>query len=387
MDDVPDEPEDYTPAPPPPPPFESPLIILPTSSPDFALPTRSTPDEAVDDTSEDEGDDTSTGASTPKTPMTEAERAHALELHTTTMAASAANLEASRYFRSNDLVQAEALYTKAILIDPSAPMLYTNRAMARLKLGLLEGVLEDCSSSLAIKEKANMKARHYGAQALVGLGRGREALKEAMEAYKIAAKEEAGSLGSVVSVVLKCKKAAWEEREQERLAGTEGVRGKVVEGLRRDLERRVEGAEEGEREGLRREGEEMIEEVERVWVEAGKAEKKRVVPDWAVDDITFSFMVDPVIVSHTPCRHHTSQLASAIHPKDPYSPQGPLLTHYPQTKTGKSYERASIMEHLRRSPTDPLTREPLRIDELRPNLALREACEEFLKENGWAVDY
>ncbi|KFY78653.1 hypothetical protein V499_02239 [Pseudogymnoascus sp. VKM F-103] len=349
MDDVPDEPEDYFPTPAPP---ENPIIILPTSSTNFPLPTRPTPDEAVEDTSEDEGEGTSTGASTPKTPMTEAERAHALYLHTTTTAASAANLEGSRYFRSNDLVQAEALYTKAILIDPSAPMLYTNRAMARLKLGLLEGVLEDCSSSLAIKEKANMKARHYGAQALVGLGRGREALKEAMEAYKIAAKEEAGSLGSVVSVVLKCKKAAWEEREQERLAGTEGVRGKVVEGLRRDLERRVEGAEEGEREGLRKEGEEMIEEVERVWVEAGKAEKKRVVPDWAVDDITFSFMVDPVI-----------------------------------TKTGKSYERASIMEHLRRSPTDPLTREPLRIDELRPNLALREACEEFLKENGWAVDY
>ncbi|ELR06493.1 hypothetical protein VC83_09438 [Pseudogymnoascus destructans] len=260
--------------------------------------------------------------------------------------------EGNKFFRSNDLAQAEALYTKAILLDPSAPMLYTNRAMARLKLGLLEGVLEDCSSSLAIKEKANMKARHYGAQALVGLGRGREALKEAMEAYKISAKEEAGSLGSVVLVVLKCKKAAWEEREQERLAGTEGVRGKVVEGLRRDLERRVEGAEEGEKEGVRKEGEEMIEEVERVWVEAGKAEKKRVVPDWAVDDITFSFMVDPVI-----------------------------------TRTGKSYERASIMEHLRRSPTDPLTREPLRIDELRPNLALREACEEFLKENGWAVDY
>lgn len=310
MDDVPDEPEDYTPAPPPP---ELPTTISPTSLAAFPpLPTRSAPDDAVEDTSEDE--ETSTGASTPQTPMTEAERAHALELHTTTTAASAANLEASRFFRSNDPAQAEALYTKAILLDPSAPMLYTNRAMARLKLGLLEGVLEDCASSLAIKEKANMKARHYGAQALVGLGRGREGLKEAMEAYKIAVEEEAGSLGSVVSVVLKCKKAAWEEREQERVAGTEGVRGKVVEGLRRDLERRIEGVEEGEREAVRKEGEEMIEEVERVWVEAGKAEKKRIVPDWAVDDITFSFMVDPVIVSHTPYAHQTSQLLSPMRP-------------------------------------------------------------------------
>lgn len=314
MDDVPDEPEDYIPAPPPP---EYPIIISPTSPTAFPpLPTSSSPDDdTVEDTSEDEG--TSSGASTPRTPMTEAERAHALELHTTTTAASAANLEASRFFRSNDPAQAEALYTKAILLDPSAPMLYTNRAMARLKLGLLQGVLEDCASSLAIKEKANMKARHYGAQALMGLGRGREALKEAMEAYKIAVKEEAGSLGSVVLVVLKCKKVAWEEREAERIAGTEGVKGKVVEGLRRDLEKRLEGVEEGQREGVRKEGEEMIEEVERVWVEAGRAEKKRVVPDWAVDDITFSFMVDPVIVSHALFLHQTSQLLSPVPIKRP----------------------------------------------------------------------
>jgi STIP1 family protein 1 len=58
-----------------------------------------------------------------------------------------------------------------------------------------------------------------------------------------------------------------------------------------------------------------------------------------------------------------------------------------QTKTGKSYERASIMEHLRRHPTDPLTREPLFPSELRPNLGLKQACEEFLDENGWAVDW
>lgn len=45
------------------------------------------------------------------------------------------------------------------------------------------------------------------------------------------------------------------------------------------------------------------------------------------------------------------------------------------------------MEHLRRSQTDPLTREPLLAKDLRPNLNLKEACEEFLKENGWAVDW
>lgn len=57
------------------------------------------------------------------------------------------------------------------------------------------------------------------------------------------------------------------------------------------------------------------------------------------------------------------------------------------TKHGQSYDRATVLDHLRRSPTDPLTREPLRIEDLRPNLALKAACEAFLEENGWAADW
>lgn len=57
------------------------------------------------------------------------------------------------------------------------------------------------------------------------------------------------------------------------------------------------------------------------------------------------------------------------------------------TKNGQSYDKSTMLEHLRRSETDPLTREPLRIQDLRPNLALKQACEEFLENNGWAVDW
>lgn len=36
---------------------------------------------------------------------------------------------------------------------------------------------------------------------------------------------------------------------------------------------------------------------------------------------------------------------------------------------------------------DPVTREPLTKNELRPNLALRQACEWYLNNNGWAYDW
>ena len=76
------------------------------------------------------------------------------------------------------------------------------------------------------------------------------------------------------------------------------------------------------------------------------------VPDYLIDSISFTVMHDPVI-----------------------------------TKTGNSYDRVTLMEHFKWSYTDPLTREPLRADDIRPNLALKQACNDFLENNGWAVDY
>ena len=76
------------------------------------------------------------------------------------------------------------------------------------------------------------------------------------------------------------------------------------------------------------------------------------VPDYMIDNISFAFMHDPVI-----------------------------------TRSGQSYERSTIEKHLQTSPTDPMTRETLHKSDLRPNLALKQACEEFLSENGWAVDW
>lgn len=82
--------------------------------------------------------------------------------------------------------------------------------------------------------------------------------------------------------------------------------------------------------------------------------KSREIPDHLVDMITFEPMHDPVI-----------------------------------TKNGHSYERATIYEHLKRSPTDPLTRDPLTIPELRSNFGLKAACDEFWESGAsdWIGDW
>ena len=79
---------------------------------------------------------------------------------------------------------------------------------------------------------------------------------------------------------------------------------------------------------------------------------KQVVPDYLIDSISFEIMHDPVI-----------------------------------TPSGHSFERVGILKHLQQSDFDPISRVPMTAADLRPNYALKAACEDFLDKNGWAVDW
>lgn len=274
----------------------------------------------------------------------------------------------NKCFGAGDYHGAEELYTKAINYDPTNPLLYTNRAMALLKLHQFKEVIDDSLHAISLLDhRDTMKAHFQLAQAQIALHRLPEALKNAKIAHELCVEEihvggKGGtSIGMITELVLKCKKEDWERRESERLAGRNGLLYELEDALR-----------EKKGEELRRLGENGIPDEEGIAKIQNKYEaklgelrstfeianmmsfedKRRKVPDWVVDDITFSVMLDPVV-----------------------------------TKTGQSYDRSSIMEHLKRSQTDPLTREPLRLEDLRPNLALRVACEEYLDQNGWAVDW
>ncbi|KAL2190110.1 hypothetical protein L209DRAFT_157707 [Thermothelomyces heterothallicus CBS 203.75] len=118
--------------------------------------------------------------------------------------------EGNRRFQAGDYVMAEALYSQALISDPNNPALYTNRAMARLKLGQWDSAEEE-----------------GGEDGNGGGGGGEEARKE------VAAEWDA-KIARMREVFEKARPAS---------------------------------------------------------------EKRRTVPDWAIDDISFCVMVDPVIVS------------------------------------------------------------------------------------------
>lgn len=217
----------------------------------------------------------------------------------------------------------------------------------------------------------NTQLTQSTAQAQLAVNHPNEALSSALKAYEYCTKSTQQTTFSNAALisqhVLKCKKRKWEIRERERIRRRGNLLSDLEVMLERDhkkelddVDARMESGEisrtEGheEKEDRRIEFEKRLDDLRTAFAISDPSnQQKREVPDYLVDGITFEVMHDPVV-----------------------------------TNNGRSYERATLIEHLKRNPTDPLTREPLKISELRPNLALKEACQEFMEANsGWIYDW
>lgn len=313
--------------------------------------------------------------------------------------------QGNKHFKDGDYDSAETLYSQAIQKNSKNPLLFTNRANARLKLEKWEGVIDDCIRSIELL-KENMKAFFYlgkyaagaflacilgemrwegwlggwsewsdadayesTAQAQIAINHPNEALSSALMAYELCTKssQQTNNAATISALVLRCKKAKWDIRERERIRRRADLLADLEAKLEAeykkevfDIEERIASGETGTIEGQEHKAEKKDEWDKKVAdlrtafaLSDPQNLQKREVPDYLVDGITFEIMHDPVV-----------------------------------TRNGRSYERATLIEHLKRSPTDPLTREPLTIAELRPNISLKEACEEFMTaNNGWVYDW
>lgn len=106
-------------------------------------------------------------------------------------------------------------------------------------------------------------------------------------------------------------------------------------------------------------------------------QQKRDVPDYLCGKISFEIMKEPVISPGL-------VLFSLMHS---YNLEFELISCSPQNR-GITYDKKDIEEHLQRvGHFDPVTRQPLTIDKLIPNLAMKEVVDAFLIENEWANEY
>lgn len=225
------------------------------------------------------------------------------------------------------------------------------------------------SRRTAIGRDMGGNTKSLPAQAQIAINHPNEALSSALMAYELCttSSQQTSNAATISALVLRCKQAKWNIRERERIRR----RGDLLADLELmletqykkdmdDIQSRIESNSLPRTEGQEEKAElKSGFEAKRADLRTAFAisdpehQQKREVPDYLVDGITFEIMHDPVV-----------------------------------TKNGRSYERATLIEHLKRSPTDPLTRETLTIGDLRPNIALKEACTEFLETNrGWVYDW
>ncbi|AEO60917.1 hypothetical protein MYCTH_2310653 [Thermothelomyces thermophilus ATCC 42464] len=190
--------------------------------------------------------------------------------------------------------------------------------MARLKLGQWDSAVADCTACLRLSPDS-IKAHYSLSQAHLALRAYDDALLHARTAHALGAKAADKSLGTLTAHVLRCKKEAWDAAERRRVREDADLEAEVLRLLERERDAAVrevgrqqqeeDGGEDGNGGDGGGGGEEARKEVAAEWdakiarmrevFEKARpaSEKRRTVPDWAIDDISFCVMVDPVIVS------------------------------------------------------------------------------------------
>lgn len=132
------------------------------------------------------------------------------------------------------------------------------------------------------------------------------------------------SLPLILELGLRCRKEGWEKKEERRRRDRGYLLGEVTGLMRREMEREGGRKEGSDKEGngdamdidteeITKEWEKKIEEVERMFrlVETqGKDGRRREMPDWAIDGISFNVMIDPVVVCFSCFPHHIFSLPS-----------------------------------------------------------------------------
>ncbi|KAL4943316.1 hypothetical protein BDV06DRAFT_221365 [Aspergillus oleicola] len=275
----------------------------------------------------------------------------------------------NQLYKDGDYNGAEELFSQAIQKNPREPTFFTNRALTRTKLAKWAGVEHDARAAIDLygpKNPSSLKSCWYLSQALLGLQRPQEAYEVAIDAYRASLAAKSPQTENLSKTVLRAKQQIWAAKETARLREMNQTLA-VVEGLvEADLKRatdhlqaQLERGEIGEtgcledQKALREDAEKHITNVrEAVRVASNGEVAERVVPDYLVDGITFEIMHDPVIVP-----------------------------------SGTSFDRVGVLKYVEQSGVDPITRTPMTVNDIRPNYALKAACEDFLTKNGWAVDW
>jgi len=280
--------------------------------------------------------------------------------------------------------EAIEMYTKALDKSISSTH-YTNRALCYFKLQQWSATIEDCRRAIEL-DPHSVKAFFFMGQSLcesfhfdegiVHLKRAHELTKELNENYG----------DEITRTIRNAKRRRWNYLEDKRIKQEvelqvylnrlmledkqkqiQKIRSNNTNKISSDLdsiasaepnqasaknENEITNADQNEKQlidNIEQDFQQRFDELARLFTENDSRRQKREIPDFLCGKISFELMNDPVI-----------------------------------TPSGITYDRNDIEQHLHKvGRFDPVTRTELTIDQLIPNLAIKEVIENFVNENEW----
>ncbi|CAI2166285.1 14569_t:CDS:1 [Funneliformis geosporum] len=276
-------------------------------------------------------------------------------------------------FSKKDYDSAVREYSAAIAQNPRNAVYYTNRALCYLKLKKYDNVILDCENAISI-DANSVKGHYMIGQALTEKADFDLAISHLQKAYDYAIIDKVAFSGDIIQALLKARKKKW-EFENQRRQKSESESLKYVKGLiNAEREKQLQKVTQSKNSigstfskfvnshsmeiqdkinQVNLAHDERLSQVEQVFAQAEENQRQGEIPEYFLDKISFNVMHDPVI-----------------------------------TPSGITYERIHLKEHFKKiGYFDPLSRRECRENDLYPNLALKEAIEDYLNKNGWAADY
>ena len=282
--------------------------------------------------------------------------------------------------------EAIEMYTKAIE-KANISTYYINRGLCYFKMQNWSKTVEDCRKAIDL-DSNSVKAHFYLGQALSEMNFHDEAivnLKRSHELTKIL-NENYGD--EITRTIRNAKRRRWNYLEEKRIKQEIELQKYLTRLMIEDKEKQLNKLKSNENKPsifsdqhnkknseiqildekskqtdiktneneidkqineLEQDFQQKFEELNRLFNENDARRKKREIPDYLCGKISFELMHDPVI-----------------------------------TPSGITYDRYDIEQHLHRvGRFDPITRQELTIDQLIPNLSMKEVIENFISENEW----
>ena len=268
--------------------------------------------------------------------------------------------EGNKLFMKRNFKEAAEMYSKAIEKCPSISTYYTNRALCYLKLSQWVPTIDDCRKAIDL-DPHSVKAFFYMGQAMCETNHYDEAIVHLKRAHELAKELNENYGDEITRTIRNAKKKRWNYLEDRRIGQELELQTYLNRLMLEDKERQISRVKVPEESSVESEKEKEIvmeiernyqkkqDELNRLFNENDSRRRRREIPDYLCGKISFELMHDPVI-----------------------------------TPSGITYDRYDIEQHLQRvGRFDPVTRQELNIDQLIPNLSMKEVIENFVRENEW----